>query len=176
MLALLLFGCAPSDFRIIPGERIGKVRIGAPVGTLSKLGRPSGGDSAMGKSFVTWLGRADDHPRHRLDVFSSLTQNAEAGKVILAIRVTSPSFRTAAGLGPGCSERAMRRAYPSAKDVENYRPPQGGAPIHFFDDTKHGFAFEMVKGHCLAVSVERKGSDGKAPTFVGYLRSPIPRG
>ena len=170
MLAALLLASAPSDFRIVPGERIGKVRLGAPASSLSKLGRPSGGDSAMGKSFVTWLGRSG----HRLDVFESLTPDASAGKVILAVRVTSPRFRTTAGLGPGCSEQVWRRAYPAANDLTSYRPPSGGAPIHLFSDAKRGIAFEVVKGRCLAVSVQQKGDD-MAGVFTGYLDSPLPR-
>ncbi|RYG43284.1 hypothetical protein EON79_17265 [bacterium] len=156
--------------RVVPGESLGQIKIGDPATTLAKLGRPYAGDAAMQKAWATWLGKG----RARLDVYTVVESDRP---VIRIIRATSPSFRTASGLGPGVSEKRMRRAYPAARDIVTYRPPSGGAPVHVFDDIEEGFAFEVQRGQCVGIAVHRAshGLNSEMLGIASYLREPLQR-
>ena len=159
----------PPSQLIVPGESLGHIRIGAPVATLARLGPAGAGDAAMMKSWTTWLGKSGA----RLDVFTSIVPGRQSEKHVLEIRATSPYFRTDAGLHPGSSERAWRKGYPQAKDLQQYRPPSGGPPIHIFDDARRGIAFEVQKGRCVAVTIHRKGE--ATGSLIAYVREPLQR-
>jgi len=147
IVALLALGLVETT-RVVPGRSIGAINIGDPATSLKSLGRPYSGDAAMQKAWATWLGKGSA----RLDVYTVVESERP---VVRVIRATSPSFRTASGLGPGVSEKRMRRAYPAARDVATYRPPGGGPPVHVFDDIEEGFGFEVQRGQCVGIAVHR---------------------
>ncbi len=162
----------PSDLLVVPGERIGKVRIGS-LGIGLNLGASDGDRLSDRGYWSTWLGRGVS----RLDVYSEVPagHDPEGDDPILVVRVTGTSFRTAGGLGPGLAEARMRRAFPRARDVGTYRPPAGGPPIHLFDDVRGGFAFEVSKGGCLAVLVHPRGRGAQTVQYpvTRYLAEPL---
>lgn len=159
--ALLVFATVATN-RIVPGVSLGDVKIGALAESLTRLGRPYSGDTAMQKAWATWLGKG----AARLDIFTSVRVDQST---IRLVRATSPSFRTAGNLGPGVSERRIRRAFPRAKSVGTYRSPEGGPPVYLFDDVRGGLAFEVGRGRCLAVAVHEKGKEANASGIRSYL-------
>ena len=168
-LALLAVLAAPKN-EIVPGVRIGIARIGASTLSIESLGEPKAfrarPNHGLWQSYSGATG-------HRLDVFGeSLAVGDAVDDRIAVVRVTSPSFLTSPrALGPGASERTMRRSYPRARSVGTYRAPGGTAPIHVFDDVRGGIAFEVLKGRCVAVAVHRRGVpvESKATGYRAHL-------
>lgn len=56
-------------FEIIPGERIGLTKLEENVQSLSELGKPDFSDSAMGKSWTTWVSKDDE--KNELNIYST---------------------------------------------------------------------------------------------------------
>ena len=64
-LSILLFtleGIAQqSAWLIVPGQRIGQIRLESPAQSLAVLGKPDGGDAAMMKAWRIWYSRKKDN-------------------------------------------------------------------------------------------------------------------
>jgi hypothetical protein len=147
---------------IVPGERIGHVRIGESSDSVVRdLGEPDSSDGAMGHVRMTWVGsdRVGQEPR-RLDVSASFDGNG-AYHLVRQIRVTSSRFATREAIAPGTDLDAMRAAFPTARPVARFI--EGNADFVMYDDSVHGIAFEVRQGaaglsdRCRAIIVHTPG-------------------
>ncbi|RBL92558.1 hypothetical protein [Chitinophaga flava] len=131
------------SFLIVPGVSIGMVSINEPAPQLDVLGKPDGGDAAMMKAWRLWYGRKKDgslDSAHVLAVFTAMrTQDTQYVK---EIRVTSPEFKTAKGMGAGSTMADIRKAYPGLRLQRVYVSGNKSRRIEVYDDKKLGIAFE----------------------------------
>ena len=156
------------NWLVVPGERIGHLRIG---GDASGLRRSDYGDAAMQKSWSTWIGKEGG----RLDAFSAVDHVGARGAHyrIHLVRATSKSFRLRNGIHPGSPESSLRRNYPQAKAAGSYRAASGRVAL--WDDVRRGLAWEAANGRVRALIVHRKGERLTA-TLIPYLESPLQKG
>lgn len=169
----------PVSRQIRPGVGIGTVGIGERVSTLH-LGPPTFGDGAAGTIWNTWnAGKPETGTGivHTVDVLAHL---GTGDHVVAIVRVTSPWFRTAAGLGAGSTYGALRKAFPAIRKVGAYSPHQVPITVAVYDDRAQGIAFELLcdgKGsvgptaRCLAVDVHAPGKAIEAEPWLDYLES-----
>ena len=136
---------------IIPGQRIGGVRIGYNTTTLAKFGKPATGDTAMQKQWMTWYSTPPrDQPNAvpaELDIYAVPYPDGDGqDKGIEKARVTSSVFKLSNGIATGSSFARIKRAYPHAKLVKTYSTKKSNGPIEIYDDIKRGIAFEIYRG------------------------------
>lgn len=150
---------------IVPGKSVGQVNIAAPAQSLEVLGKPDGGDAAMMKAWRLWYGRKKDNTidsSHMLAVFTAMrTQDTQYVK---EIRVNSPKFKTAAGMGVGSAIAAVKKVYPGVKLLKTYVSKDKSRRIAVYDDKALGIAFETdrprsKRPRCSMVVVHDPGED-----------------
>jgi len=162
----------PDDFLVVPGRRLGHLRLGTNAATLSQLGKASFGDAAMQKAWGTWFGRrpADGSARSELDIYTALTNNNVDNHKVQVIRATSPWFHLANGLRLGSSLEAIRVAHGPLPLAATYRLPDGAH--YLYDDVARGIAFEAdttaAFGCCQALIMHAPGK----PVMQNYLSMP----
>ncbi|MBO9730587.1 MAG: hypothetical protein J7623_18235 [Chitinophaga sp.] len=155
---------------IVPGKSIGQIKLEVPAADLAVLGKPDGGDAAMMKAWRIWYSRKKDKSidsSHMLAVFTAMrTQDTQYVK---QIRVNSPRFKTAKGLGAGSSIAAIKKAYPGVQLTQTYESANKARRIAVYEDTRAGIAFETAnprskKPVCSMVVVFDPGESA-----AGYL-------
>lgn len=135
-LALLSVVPAPAqDYDVVPGQRIGAIRIGMERPTvLNKLGQPSGTYPLPGRGHRGdyWLSSDNSNT---LRVFYD-----GAGRVY-QISVTSPRFTTPEGLNSRSGLAGVRRSY---RNLRVLRVSARG-DIDYYYDSRKGIAFELTE-------------------------------
>ncbi|RYX81280.1 hypothetical protein EON83_24850 [bacterium] len=147
-LVLLLAQVSHADNVVVPGERVGAVKLGATLAQVrALLGSPtkttkwkSGEtqDSFMGtKPPVDEYG-SEKYPRRNLVVIY------RAGKVV-QIEFNSPAFRTSKGISLKSSLQDFRRAYgsPKAQALAMLDEGGGGYVAYYYDSVANGIAFSF---------------------------------
>jgi hypothetical protein len=132
-----------AEQRIIPGESIGKVKLGEEVSSLEVLGPPDLSDAAMGKAWLTWKGKRDEHNNAtELNVYTSYRDNSMKEKTVQQIRTTSSHFQTEKGIHVYSSLEEIKQSFPSSKKSASYN--DDGREIEVYDDAGNGIAFEIA--------------------------------
>lgn len=154
---------SPTDWQIIPGERIGNTALGDdPENLLQRLGQPDASDAAMGKAWLVWNSQKRTHT---LAVFTTYADSNMMRKAIRQIRVTSPRFETPEGLHTGSTLLQIKRYFPGGKS-------DATGPVLRYNVATQGISFELegngVNATCTAVLVYPPGGNP-----VAYL--PIPQ-
>ncbi|WP_163916956.1 hypothetical protein [Pontibacter burrus] len=148
-----------STFLIIPGLRIGQVRLNQTAEQVSnKLGKPDSGDAAMGKALSYWFSKSKRSHVVAVYFSHSYTDGPEDYLLVRQVRVNSPAFRTPENIGAGNNIATIRRHYTIAP-IAYYQV--GRQRIYIFDDDAKGIAFEMAvpDSSCIAVTVHKAGED-----------------
>jgi hypothetical protein len=128
---------------IVPGESIGKVKLGEEVSSLEVLGPPDLSDAAMGKAWLTWKGKRDEHNNStELNVYTSYKDNSMKEKTVQQIRTTSSHFVTEKGIHVYSSLEEIQQSFPSSKKSASYN--DDGREIEVYDDAGKGIAFEIA--------------------------------
>ncbi|MDB6140310.1 MAG: hypothetical protein JWO94_3382, partial [Verrucomicrobiaceae bacterium] len=147
-------GLLQADTFIVPGRRIGNLRLG-PDGKaeMKALGPPaSAEDEGMMKHDYVWHTKKDGK-EHTLRVHTvsngALDAKPRDGETIRSVRVTSPVFHTESGVTTGWGFKDIHAKFPHAGDPEN---PDPGIRFEFDGDSK-----------CIAITVVPL-EDGKAPS------------
>jgi len=138
-----------ADWLIVPGKSVGKVALNQNTDSvLSTLGKPDLTDGAMGSSMLTWLGKNGDSTS-RVSIFTQRDMGGpdESISRVKQIRVTSPQFKTAEGIGTGATLTDLNSSY-SIKAVDKYKQ------LKVYDDLQHGIAFDVdsLTNRCVAIS------------------------
>ncbi|WP_342644837.1 hypothetical protein [Mucilaginibacter sp. CSA2-8R] len=139
-----------AEWLIVPGKSVGKVTIDENADSvLIALGQPNLTDGAMGSALLTWLGKNGDS-NSRVSVFTQRDMGGpdETVSRVKQIRVTSPQFKTAEGIGAGATLTDLSAHY-SIKAVDKYKQ------LKVYDDLQHGIAFDVdsLTNRCVAISV-----------------------
>lgn len=155
---------SPTDWQIIPGERIGNTALGDdPENLLQRLGQPDASDAAMGKAWLVWSSQA--LPTHTLAVFTTYADSTMLRKAIRQIRVTSPRFETLEGLQTGSTLAQIKGVFREGSLNQT-------GPVPRYDAAREGISFELegngADAACTAVLVYPHGGNP-----VAYL--PIPQ-
>lgn len=142
-------------FEIIPGERVGLTQLEENVEKLSELGKPDRSDSAMGKSWSTWI--SEDGAGDELNIYSTYKNSEMKEKVVHLIRVTSPSFKTLEEISTGNSLQDIQKTFSDIKLVAKYTDENTNSKVEIYDSEANGIAFEFTQNLCSAIIIHTKG-------------------
>ena len=143
------------EWAIIPGKSIGMTSLEENVEKLSELGKPDVSDSAMGKSWSTWISK--DAEKNELNIYSTYKNSEMKEKVVRQIRITSSKFETPTEITTGKSLQEIQKAYPEIKLVGKYTDEKTQKLVEIYDSEKNGIAFEFTQNECAAIIVHTKG-------------------
>ena len=147
---------------IVPGERVGTVSLGTNAEELEKiLGKPDSSDAAMGKAWITWNGKRDEHNNAtKLNIYTTYNDRSMQQKTVQQIRTTSAFFSTNSGLRVYSSLDTIRKEFPHIKKLAHY--PDEGRDIVIYDETQKGIAFEIAAAGpqqiCTGIIIHEKGN------------------
>lgn len=148
---------------IVPGERIGKTYLGMDAALLEKvLGKPDMSDAAMGKAWLTWKGKRDEHNNAtELNIYTTYKDSTMRQKTVQQIRTTSSYFSIANNIHVYSSLNEIRQQFPDSKKVAQYT--EAGRIIAIYDEQQKGIAFEIATANnqpiCTGIIVHEKGKD-----------------
>lgn len=146
---------------IVPGESVGQTSIGTDAATLATiLGKPDASDAAMGKAWLTWNGKKDEHNNiTTLNIYTTYKDSTMREKTVQQIRTTSSYFSTASGIQVYSSLADIRKQFPAIKKVAQYN--DDGRNIVIYDDKEMGIAFEIAAANeqqiCTGIIIHKKG-------------------
>lgn len=152
-----------SNRLIVPGERIGNIKLGTNAAYLEALlGIPDRADAAMGKAWLTWSGKRDEHNnRTELNVYTTYKDTSMRQKIVRQIRTSSSMYRTKDGLKVYSSLEEIKRYFPNLRKTGHYNPDN--RDIIIYEDRENGIAFEIVMANgqqvCIGIIVSNKGAD-----------------
>jgi hypothetical protein len=185
-IALLVLGLASVAafakdepvYVIVPGQKIGDIRLGMTVNQVhSILGKPTGRDAATGKWWDFWdtktAARADE-----LEIRYDISNDEANHHRVTEVLVTSPAFKTTAGISTASSLKAIWSAFPNLKYVD-VLSEESVPLIEIYDDKGKGISFEVIhkgKGHassrtCYAIIVHKAGEEVQAMGTSQYPAS-----
>lgn len=137
--------------RIEAGIRIGRVVVGSVSDSLHFLGQPD----ISGNSWHTWYSKSSHSPsgKYELNIYTSNSGNNT--ETIIAIRVTSPDFRTNERIGSGSDSASVFTTYKNLKLEGTFREQQGKPAVALYGDRAAGIAVELNResGKCCAVII-----------------------
>lgn len=139
---------------IVPGERVGNMKLGADMQTLSKLsGDPDQSDAAMGGAAYTWFAK-HDAAGYRTSVYGHRNMGMAHENIlhIKKILITDPAYKTADGINTGLLADSIRKKY-SLGDSSVYNVDR--KPRSLYADLAKGIAFEVdpLTRRCTAISI-----------------------
>src|SRR5574337_914143 len=148
-----------TDRLIISGERIGKVKLDEDVSSLEVLGRPDKSDAAMGKAWLYWYGKRDEHNNAtELDVYTAYKDSTMREKSVQQVRTTSSQFVTANHIHVYSSLEEIEQKFPEIKKIAFYN--KDGRNILIYDAVEKGIAFEIAKANnqhiCTGIIIHEK--------------------
>jgi hypothetical protein len=152
-----------AEWLIVPGESIGRIKLGTDAAGLEKiLHKPDLSNAAMGKAWLTWKGKRDEHNNAtELNVYTTYKDSTMQEKTVQQIRTTSSSFSTADSLHVYASLEEISAKFPGIKKRARYN--EDGRDIIIYDDKKRGIAFEIAGANkqqiCTGIIVHPKGKD-----------------
>jgi hypothetical protein len=153
-----------NDLLIVPGISIGKINIGTNAASLEEtLGPPALSDAAMGKAWLTWNGKRDEHNNQtELNIFTSYKDEKMDEKIVRLIRTTSQEFSTQANIHVYSSIEQIKKAYPEVEQSLRYQH-QDKRYITIHEAKQQGIAFELSNAGqqkiCIGIIVYEKGSN-----------------
>jgi hypothetical protein len=157
---------------VVPGQRIGKVKLGEEVSSLEVLGPADASDAAMGKAWLTWKGRRDEHNNAtELNVYTTYRDNTMKEKTVQQIRTTSSAFSSANNIHVYSSLENIQQQFPLLKKTASYK--EEGRQVFIYDAVEKGIAFEIAGANdqqiCTAIIVHEPNKD---VTQIYIMRHP----
>lgn len=143
------------------GHNVGSVFLGEDSDSLLQaLGKPDFSDAAMGKAWLTWLGKKDEHNNQtQLDVFVTYKDSTMSTRTVQQIRTTSSAYQLADSLHVYSSFQRLQGAYPELVYTGNYKDE--GREIKIYDAAAAGVAFEIVEAGsqriCTGIIIHPRG-------------------
>ena len=132
------------DWLIVPGSRIGKVRLGETRPLEALIGHPQAcSDEAVGHGWDYWYtALKPGMPRYELDVYLIRTETAD--NQVEQVRITSPAFRTALGIRAGSTLAQIRRRFPRATLTARYDSSDLPGPSYVYDRAKNDWVENLA--------------------------------
>jgi len=146
---------------IVAGESIGKAVLNTDAANLeTEFGKPDMSDAAMGKAWLTWYGKKDEHNnKTQLDIYTTYKDTSMREKTVQQIRTTSSFFSTDNNVHVYSSLNEIRKAFPTIQKLNKL--PDNNRDIFVYDDVQSGIAFEIADANgqkiCTAIIVHIKG-------------------
>jgi hypothetical protein len=156
---------------IVPGESIGKAVLNMDATNLeTEFGKPDMSDAAMGKAWLTWYGKKDEHNnKNELNIYTTYKDTSMQEKTVQQIRTTSSFFSAENNVHVYSSLSEIKKAFPAIQKLNKL--PDNNRNIFIYDDVHNGVAFEIADANdqkiCIAIIVHIKGkkvSDIYIPT------------
>lgn len=124
-----------ADKLIVPGKAIGQTKLNEDATEVFKrLGKPDGGDAAMGKALSIWYA-GHDTTGYQTMIYTARQMGTQDDVArVKQIRVTSPWFMTAEGIHSGSTLQQISKVYEVKKSATFtlnkeaytiYRSPKG---------------------------------------------------
>lgn len=143
-----------SDWLITPGAGIGQTTLnedGEKV--ITRLGKPDGGDAAMGKSVSVWYAGHNKRGYVTQIYFTKNMGNDDTARVKV-IRVSSPSFKTDKGIYTGVLLKEAEASF-QLKKIGSFKTEISDRNI--YDDQAAGIAFDTDRsGTITGIAVHEK--------------------
>ncbi len=158
------------DVLIVPGQSIGKIRIGQNVKELdSILGKPDFSDAAMGKAWTIWYeGDTSKSKKDEIAIYSSYADSTMRTKDVKQIRITAEKYSTTQQLNTGNIRFDFKVKYPDFKKVATYFDTKLGDTVKVVDSKSNGIAVEFLRGIGRAITVHKKGETVNTSYFTLY--------
>ena len=158
---------SPGDWLILPGQRIGKIRLGETRRVDTIIGREGDArDSASGRCWERWYAPSPKPgaPKHELDVYTARTDDGRS-EPVEQVWITSPAFHTMKGIRVGSTLAQIRRRFPHVRAVAYYDRQGIHQPIYVYDDARGGISFEVPRSPrgrgsespCQAIGIHPRG-------------------
>jgi hypothetical protein len=156
----------PLSQLIVPGISVGQTAINeASESVHKKLGRPDGGDAAMGKSISIWYANHDTASYQTQMYFSRDMGNDETSRVKM-IRITSPWFKVSNSLFTGRPVKIAQDQF-RLKKIATFTDK--GNTYTIYDDQQGGISFEAdEKGTCTGITVHQPGREATGTYLPFY--------
>jgi len=148
-----------SNELIVPGKQIGKTKIGDDPETLIKnFGKPDSSDAAMGKAWLFWNGKRDEHNNKTLlAVYTTYKDNTMKEKIVKLIYSTSSYFKTSNEVGVYSDLNKIKKQFPGLHQISQFKERNSERVIHIYTNKNQGIAFETAEAReqqiCIAVTV-----------------------
>lgn len=152
-----------ADRLIVPGESIGKTHLGMDAALLQDLlGKPDMSDAAMGKAWLTWRGKRDEHNNvPQLNIYTTYKDSTMREKTVQQIRSTSSYFSTQNKIHVYSSLKEITQLFPDIKKAAQYN--DDGRNVVIYDEQQQGIAFEIASANeqqiCTGIIVHKKGEN-----------------
>jgi hypothetical protein len=171
-----------NEFLIVPGVSIGKISLGTDASHLQDLlGKPDMSDAAMGKAWLTWNGKRDEHNNAtELDIFTTYKDNSMREKTVHQVRTTSAAFATQNGSKVYASFEKIQSEFPGIRKTAGYK--DDSRQIQIYDDRENGISFEFAEAGreliCTGIIIHEKGKSvldiyrTKHPEMKIYTEAP----
>ncbi len=155
---------AAANDTILPGKSIGHILLNEKLDEVIRaLGPPDSSDAAMGKSMSKWFSKPSqkgaDTAVHSIIVFATTNFGGkDEGPRVKHIRITSPFFKTAEGVGCGSTIAFIKMQYPTIKKPGVSYTDRSGNTVMIYDDIKQGIAYEIdASTKCVGITVHARG-------------------
>jgi len=151
-----------SNSVLIGGESVGKILLGMDASNLENiLGKPDMSDAAMGKAWLTWNGKPDEHNnKTELNIYTAYKDNSMRQQTVQEIRTTSSFFTTADSIHVYSALDEIKNKY-VVKKVAQYN--HDTRAISIYDDKAKGIAFEIASANtqniCIGIIVHSKNKN-----------------
>lgn len=144
-----------ANWLLIPGVSAGQTRLNENADSVYKrLGTPDGGDAAMMKAIAVWYSNHDTLG-YSTAIFISKNTDTPVVASVQQIRVTSPAFKTAAGIHTTSSLQEIKNHF----DVTKTQQYNYAGTSYAVYDSKQGIAFEMAPDSaCVAIIIHEAGT------------------
>jgi hypothetical protein len=151
---------------IVPGISVGQTAIneGSEV-VHKKLGKPDGGDAAMGKSVSIWYANHDTTGYITQMYFSRDMGNDETSRV-KQIRVTSPWFKVSNKIYAGMPFKIAESVY-KLKKIATFEDKGGKRSL--YDDVKSGIGFEVDDKNMITGIVIHETGREATGTYLAFF-------
>jgi len=155
-----------ADKLIVPGKSIGQATIDEnSADVIKRLGKPDGGDAAMGKSVSIWYANHDTTGYQTMIYASRQMGTADETSRVKQIKITSPWFTTADSVHAGSTLQQIRQHY-QVKKAAYYNKGNQQYTIY---GTTQGIAFEVdPQDKCVAVIVYEPDSQASGVYLPFY--------
>ncbi|EOR93356.1 hypothetical protein ADIARSV_3435 [Arcticibacter svalbardensis MN12-7] len=152
------------DWLLIPGKSAGKTTLNEDAEEVYKrLGKPDGGDAAMGKSIALWYSNHDS-TLHSVSIYTVRDMGNDPKALVAQIRITSPLFKTKEGIHTTSTLDTIMKEFQVQK-TEGYKDAGKDYTVY---DSKSGISFEMDgKETCVAIIIHKAGQIGNG-TYLKF--------
>ncbi|MBD1393429.1 hypothetical protein [Mucilaginibacter glaciei] len=143
---------------IIPGKSIGQSIINESMENVyNRFGKPDSSDAAMGSALAVWYA-GHNKAGYKTSIFSCHNYNGKDDifQYVKRILVTSPYFKTAAGIGVGSTLAQIKQQH-AVKPGNDHKA--GGKTMNVYDDIAKGISFEVdpTTNKCVGVIIQKPG-------------------